>query len=181
MDIALKNIKLNLSQSLSSHCFTATLFIDGKACFDVKDDGFAEPILYYPLLDSHIQLSELLRYMSGQKIACADAASQFASHSQQELSFTELDAASISMVDEHVARQKTEQQLRRVTFLQARQLYQLSNVSSVDELTLARVKKQAWWRSDNVLLNELPLKRAQKLLQALNFRIAIFEPPSRQL
>jgi len=40
MNITLKSVKHSEVQSRDSHCFTATLYIDGKKVFGVMDDGW---------------------------------------------------------------------------------------------------------------------------------------------
>ena len=165
MKLALKNILVNLSQSLSSQCFTATLWVDGHACFEVKDEGFAEPIIYQALATAHIELDTLINDVSQQ--ACVDAG--------KKSPYQCLDQAIIRLVDEHQLNTKTTHQLRRITFLQGKRLFELAHGLATDQLAIARLKKSTWWSAENKLLNELPFAEALTLLQQHQFRVASFD------
>ena len=46
--IEIKNLKLNTHFSQETHCFTATVYIDGKRAFSVENEGRGGPNNYYP-------------------------------------------------------------------------------------------------------------------------------------
>ena len=113
MKLSLKDIILNLSQSLSSHCFTATLWIDGHKCFDIKDEGFGEPIIYQTLESAHIELNALIEHLNQQ----SELPSKSKSHYQC------LDQCVTALVDEYIQDLKSQHQLRRITFVHSNRLY----------------------------------------------------------
>ena len=47
MNITLKNIKHNENLSEETHCFSATVYLDGKAAFGVKNAGHGGADDYY--------------------------------------------------------------------------------------------------------------------------------------
>jgi hypothetical protein len=47
MNITLKNIKHSETFSEETHCFTATVYLDGKPAFGVKNDGHGGSNMYY--------------------------------------------------------------------------------------------------------------------------------------
>lgn len=49
MEITLKNIKHSEFASHETHCFEATVYIDGKRAFGVENDGQGGPNNYFPL------------------------------------------------------------------------------------------------------------------------------------
>ena len=164
MKLVLKNIILNLSQSLSSHCFTATLWIDGSPSFSVKDEGFAEPMLYERLPSATIELSSLIQHLSPQ-----------ATDAEPTAHYQFLDDAITAMVDEYILQKKTALQLRYVSFFHGKRLYELNKALASDELAIARLKKSHWWHSDNIILNELPVSEAAALLKQYHFRVLPFD------
>ena len=165
MNLALKNIVVNLGQSLSSHCFTATLWVDGKPTFDVQDEGFGEPMLYTALPTAKLEISDLLKQI--QPPVSDKLASQ--SHYQH------LDETITAMVDAHLVTLKTKHQLRRITFVHEQQLYELSNSRARDELAIARLKQSPWWTANHTLVNELPFDEASALLLSYQFRVTGFK------
>ena len=46
--IEIKNLKLNKHFSQETHCFTATVYIDGKRAFSTENEGRGGPNNYYP-------------------------------------------------------------------------------------------------------------------------------------
>ena len=58
--IELKNIKFNAHFSRETHCFTATVYLDGKAVMKVENDGNGGAHNYYPV---HGQSKESFRAM----------------------------------------------------------------------------------------------------------------------
>ncbi len=46
--IEIKNLKLNTHFSQETHCFTATVYIDGKRAFSAENEGRGGPNNYYP-------------------------------------------------------------------------------------------------------------------------------------
>ena len=170
MQVELKNIVVNLSQSLSSHCFTATLWVDGHPCFDVKDEGYGEPILYYPLASSGIELDMLIDYFSHQS----------PSISSNKNHYQYLDKAMIALVDRHIMSMKTKHQLRRITFEHGSHLYELADFMTSDELAIARLKKTSWWNVNNHVLNTLPFDEAMMLLYQYQFRVSLYHFDDQQ-
>lgn len=47
-NIEIKNLKLNTHFSQETHCFTATVYIDGKRAFSAENEGCGGPNNYYP-------------------------------------------------------------------------------------------------------------------------------------
>ena len=47
-NIEIKNLKLNKHFSQETHCFTATVYIDGKRAFSTENEGRGGPNNYYP-------------------------------------------------------------------------------------------------------------------------------------
>ena len=165
MELALKNIVINLSQSLSSHCFTATLWINGQPAFDVHDEGFNEPMLYTPLPNASMTLNALLNHIQPP----VSAALSKRSHYQH------LDQAVTAMVDAHIVLKKTQHQLRRITFEHKQRLYELSNTRATDELAMARLKQSTWWTARHTVLNELPFEAASARLLAQQFKVLMYK------
>ena len=136
MKLALKNIIVNLSQSLSSHCFTATLWVDNKPCFDVKDEGFGEPMQYQSLKNVETKLGEVLESIH------QSSPSQTISNNNYKY----LDQTIKALVDEHLAAQKTKYQLshneiqivikERIEMSISEQLKEKNSVSEVGEKRL---------------------------------------------
>ena len=58
--IELKNVKFNAHFSRETHCFTATVYLDGKAVMKVENDGNGGTHNYYPV---HGQSKESFRAM----------------------------------------------------------------------------------------------------------------------
>lgn len=58
--IELKNVKFNAHFSRETHCFTATVYLDGKAVMKVENDGNGGAHNYYPV---HGQSKESFRAM----------------------------------------------------------------------------------------------------------------------
>ena len=172
MHLALKNIVVNLSQSLSSHCFTATLWVDGQAAFDVQDQGFGEPMLYKSLPNNKVQLRALLQY--SQATVTSPASAPISATVASKRHYQHLDQALTAMVDEHLATLKTEHQLRRITFEHQQRLYELSPSRHGDELAVARLKQSPWWTNNHILVNDLPLDKASALLQSYQFKVSAY-------
>ena len=69
--IEIKNLKLNTHFSQETHCFTATVYIDGKRAFSAENEGRGGPNNYYPYgktqkagIKRETQLAEFYQSMS---------------------------------------------------------------------------------------------------------------------
>lgn len=163
MQISLKNIKYSAFASHDSHCFEATVYVDGKRAFGVENDGHGGPNNYFPLNKQQTgkAVQEWIDRID------SELGQQTLQHGDFEISNC-LTIEIGERINEWLLRKEARNILRRVTYLRDGQIFRLEAKFKPSPATLEKVKQASWWQDDFILLNELPREEAiAKLCVAL--------------
>ena len=155
MEITLKKIKYSAFASHETHCFEATVYVDGKRAFGVENDGHGGLNSYFPLhtKQTGTAIHDWVSRIDG------DLGQQIIRHQDFEIK-NSLEIEICERMNEWLRRQEAMRILRRVAYLRNGEIYHLATKVKPTPETLARVKQASWWRKDDLLLNELPKEEA---------------------
>jgi len=164
MKIELKNIKYAAFASEETHCFEATVYIDGKKSFGVSNDGHGGCDSYYPVKGGvdhpHNRLAEVDAILGLEEIPV--------SWDKDITINNSLEIVVGDLMNEWLQEKEIKRILKRVCYTKKGakkgEIYQLSAKFKPTAQTFDQLKKVAWWTPDCVLLNELPLAEVKQYL-----------------
>lgn len=156
MNITLKNVKYNEKLSRDSHCYTATLYVDGKKMFGVMEDGWGS----YDI--------ETYKVKGGVE----DIASAYAeidaeikkttreSKERDDLGLPPmdncLDFVCCDLVNEFLRDREIKKDLRTITYMNDGEMYGVKLKPTPENV--ARIKQQKWWKDTYIILNTMPIE-----------------------
>lgn len=156
MKIEIKNVKYAAFASEETHCFEATVYINGKRSFIASNDGKGGCNYYHTV--------------NGVSRDIIEQAENFCKNlplikfEKYELN-QDLDVYIGELLNRHL----TAKELKRL--LKSKVIYQRASDKSIREIAkvkpspeiIARVKKQQFWEDDNIVLNEITFDKALDL------------------
>ena len=140
MKIELKNIKYAAFASHDSHCYTATLYVDGQKLCQVSDDGYGGEPSYHGIRggvsqqDVYKRISEI----DSLDIACCD------------------------LLNDWLRKRDFKKQMKKITLISDGNVQFYKALAPTPE-NIALVKASPDWNKDDLLLNEMPEGEAFKL------------------
>ena len=164
MKIELKNIKYFAPHSQETHCFEATVYIDGQRAFGVNNDGWGGPNNYFPV-DKKSKQNEIYK-----KVQAINAELE-----KEEIPIGDGNDRTVkkcmeivvgNLMNKHLAVKEAKKMLKKISYADTKgNLYSLpAKYKPSDELFKA-VKKAKWWKKSFVLLNTLSAEEiAEKYL-----------------
>lgn len=153
MKIELKNIKHSEFASFETHCYQATLYIDGKRTATVANDGHGGCDLCEPI---SIKGGSILD-RDPEAIARLRAADEYlkkhgnhSTYGDGEILHENMEMRCCTLVNEWLAMKEVKKILKRVSYLKMNDdgklgLYQLQGKIKPTEENLAKVKQCEWW------------------------------------
>jgi len=149
MNITLKSVKHSEVQSRDSHCFTATLYIDGKKVFGVMDDGWGGEMDTFAVKGGVKDV--------GNKYAEIDAVlGKEKCKAPYEDMDNCLEFVVGHLVNEFLGDREIKKNLRKITYMVGDEMYEVKAKPTAENI--ARVKAAKWWNPTNVLLNGMPIE-----------------------
>lgn len=160
MNITLKSVKHNERLSRDSHCFSATVYVDGKKMFGVMDDGWGGCM-------------ETFAVKGGVKDVNAKEAEIDAELAKtprerkpqhDELGLPELDNCLefvvCDLVNQFLVDRAIKKDLRRITYMVGDEMFEVKLAPTAENIK--RIKAQKWWNNTNVLLNGMPIEEVRQ-------------------
>ncbi len=155
MNITIKNIKHNEHLSEETHCFSATVYIDGKRSFGVKNAGHGGSDDYFALDDktSNKEVREMLLSVN-KELEKTKLTGEY-SDLTNDLEIVVGDLVNDYLTDKHILKM-----LKRICYLKDKIVYVSNNLPT--DLFIERLKTAHWWKPEYKVLNNLPIEDIRK-------------------
>lgn len=162
MKFELKGLKYAAFASEDSHCFEATLYIDGKRFCQVSDDGHGGCTNYFPLKgDLHQnklypKIKEINDELKKELLPC--------SWDENETIENDLEIVVGNLVNEALVLKDIKRQLKKISYIKGDNTAEVFEVKLAPTAeNLAKVRNNQWWKSSFKVLNEMPIDEVLKL------------------
>lgn len=152
----LKNIKHSEFASHETHCYEATLYVNGKRFCKVGNDGYGGSDNYWPL-NNKVTNAQMWAYVK----EVNDYLKQFKCEGAfSDLSYN-LEIICGELVNSWLEDKEVKKALKSILYIkpQDNSIWKVKLAPS--EYSFTRVKEQKWWQDDYVILNELPFEQAK--------------------
>lgn len=157
--IELKNIKHSAFASEETHCYQATLYVDGKKFATVRNDGHGGCDMVDPLGKvTHEDIRKLDATIKKTFPKITDLIPG------KELD-TDLECLCSELVNAFLSKKEYKKILRRVSYIKDGSIYQMPAKVKPTKENLAEIKRVAPWAKGITFLNELPEEEAFELLR----------------
>ena len=143
MNITIKNVKHSEFASHETHCFEASIYIDGKRFCSVSNDGHGGCDMY----DKNWKEIELIN--SELKQEDIDGIPN------------NLEMVVGNLVNEWLVNREIKTALRKVCYSKDGEIYTLKASIKPTLENLEKIQKCSWWKADNIILNTLPIAEAR--------------------
>ena len=154
MNIELKNIKHSEFASQETHCFEATLYVDGKRFCLVSNDGNGGCDNYYPIKRTDGSVYNGVKAIN-KKLA--------AEHED-----INLEIVVGNLVNKWLQDKEIKKILRRISYIKNGSLYQQPARVKPTAKNLELIQKAPWWLPDNILISGLSVEDARAQLATIN-------------
>lgn len=151
MKIEIKNLKHAAFASEETHCFEATVYVDGKRSFVASNDGHGGCDMYHPCNKGQTQkdVDELVKAI--------DEELGKNTYEYNGMTLNEsLEGVVCDLVNKQLVMKDVKRDLKnKIIYFkgEGQGLYEVKLKPTDDNI--ARVKKQKWWSDDFILLNSL--------------------------
>jgi len=154
MNITLKNVKHAGFASEETHCFSATVYIDGKRAFCAKNDGHGGCDDYYPAdkKTTHKEVWEQIRIINN------ELGKEVLDHGDFKIN-NSLEIVVCDLVNEFLRDRDIKRTLRKVAYVKNGDIYIVNCTPT--EKNLEAVKKQKWWSDACQVLNGMPIEQVR--------------------
>lgn len=160
----LKNVKYAAFSSEETHCFTATLYLNGKRFCTVDNDGRGGPNRYTPFNnytdnELHDMISEINKEL--------DKIKEPVSWDPNILMGRNLEIVVGELMNDYLTRLQLKRVLKKIAYFDPKDdgVYTMPASRKPTKANLELIKKAKWWNKDNILLNELPADKALEYLK----------------
>ena len=154
MKIEIKNVKHSAFASQETHCFQATVYVDGKRSFTAFNEGFGGCNSYQQFKDGdfkevNAQVSKINEELNKEIIKTSFGEIR-----------NDLDIVIGDLLNEFLAIREVKQQLRSIVYVLDGNLYAMPPKLKPTKENIQRVRDTDWWDEKAVILNELSLEDA---------------------
>lgn len=154
MKIEIKNVKYAAFASEETHCFSATLYVDGKRLCIVKNDGHGGCDDYHPLNMNKSnpmkgralwdRIAEINKELNKEKIP-----SKYFPDGMPN----DLELVVGNLMNEWHQKNEVKSILRRISYIRDGKVYQMPAKYKPTDDMIRQVQASTFWRSENILLN----------------------------
>jgi len=160
MKITIHNVKYFKSQSRETHCFNATIKVDGEVLCGVENAGHGGGDDYSPVKKSpanwHEQLLKLDK-MLGETVISNEYAIPLTN---------DLEIVVGGLVNDYLVEKELKSILRRrIAYVVDGALYQVSVKYKPTPQALVDIKNSGWWTANHYLLAEMQKDKALEILR----------------
>lgn len=157
MKIELKNIKHSAFASQETHCYEASLYIDGKKIGTVSNDGHGGCDNFW-----------------GDNKKFAEAEAWLKEHGEtREFHGTtlheDLEMRCCDLVNQWLKDREIKKMLKRITYIKGDAVYQLPARLKPTPQNLANVMRTQWWNMKYIMVSGLSLDEARVELNRIGF------------
>ena len=164
MKIELKNIKHAAFASQETHCFEATVYIDGVKSFGVSNDGHGGCDNYYSVKGGvdhpHNRVAEVDAILGLEKISVEWSKTVTINNS--------LEIVIGGLVNDWLQAKEIKNVLKRICYVKPDckrgEIYRVPAKFKPTADRIAQLKTANWWKPEFVVLNELPIEKAAEYL-----------------
>lgn len=179
MNIEIKNVKHSEFASQETHCFQATIYLDGKRFAQVENDGHGGCDNVYPIPGAKLKGKEWRDKLDaveaelGKEIIPFDG-DTYVNDAGIERSSTftltnSLELVVGNLVNKWLQDKEIKTILRRISYIKEGGLYQQPARVKPTPMNLINIKNAPWWKKDNILLTGLSVQDARAQLATINF------------
>ena len=160
MKIEIKNIKFSGFATQETHCFQATVYIDGKKSFITSNEGHGGCNDYQPCGKSadrktvYAQIKAIDEILSKEKV-------KFGEDDKYEIE-NSLEIVIGNLMNEWLTEKEVKKTLKKITYFRDGNVYTLPAKYKPTPEALESVQKTKWWKKEYILLNLLDIKDAAK-------------------
>lgn len=158
MNITIKNVKYAAFASQETHCFKATLYVDGKPFGYVSNDGHGGCDDVYPL--NNCKKEDIPKWRKR-----LDAIEKELGKEKHECSFNDPKTGKPAMLDNDLEMvvgglmndwhrmNEVKKILRRISYIRDGKVYQMPAKYKPTAAAIQQIQAAKFWKKDNVLLN----------------------------
>lgn len=172
MNIELKNIKYSAFASHETHCFQATLYVDGKRTATVSNDGNGGCDLVEPISVKGGSILDRDPKAIARLKAVDEYLKEHGNHSTYgdgEVLHEDLEMRCCTLVNQWHQDNEVKKLLRRITYIKGDGVYQLPAKYKPNPANLAQVMRAKWWDMKYVMLSGLSLAEARTELDRIGY------------
>ena len=158
MEITLKNVKHSEFASQETHCFEATVYVDGKRSFIVSNDGHGGCDSYRPINNkkTYSQVNDEVANID-ECLALNREPHTFGGTCSITHS---LEIEIGDLVNDWLFGKDFKKTMKKVAFIKDGAIHTLKGSIKPTLEILAKVKNTPWWKPEYILLNDLREKEA---------------------
>lgn len=159
MKITIKNIKYSAFASEETHCFQATVYVDGKRAFGVKNDGHGGPDDYFSVDDR--PMSDIWKQIKAIDAEVGKETYEFHGTTLKR----SLEGKVCELVNEWHRMREAKKTLKKIAYIgKGGAVYTLPAKYKPTEKNLEGVQQAKWWRKSYQLLNTMPIEKVMELM-----------------
>lgn len=160
MNITLKSVKYNNALSRDSHCFSATVYVDGKKVFGIMDDGWGGDMEPFKVKGGVEDLWATYKAIDAE--LKKEPRVQTEKHIELGLPVLDncLEFIVCDLVNDFLRDREIKKSLRRITYMVGDEMFEVKLSPTADNIK--RIKAQKWWDNTNVLLNGMPIEEVRQ-------------------
>ena len=166
MNIEIKNVKYSSWNSDETHCFKATLYIDGQRRFNVSNRGQGGPNEYNTLENVKISEREKITMVTSSLLYgyIKKINAELSKETVQCEDFTlknSLELVVGKLMNEWLKLREVKKILKKITYIgQNGNVYTLPNAKiKPTKDNLKKIQQASWWKNSYVILNDLPIEK----------------------
>lgn len=153
MNITLKSIKHNEVLSEETHCFSATVYLNGKKVFGIKNAGHGGEDEIFDVAGGASDIDDM--YHTINKHLGKEKCQAPYETMDNCLEFVVADLVNTWLTDKEIKKV-----LRKIVYMDGNQMRTVSKKPT--EENFVRCKKQSWWNNTNVILNTMPIEEVRQ-------------------
>lgn len=159
MKIEIKNVKHSAFASQETHCFQATVYVDGKKAFIASNNGHGGCDEYFPLKgmsgsDMWTRIHEINAELNKEEIKTPHGTLK-----------NDLELVVSDLVNKWLREREVMKIMKKVAYVgKDGAVYTLPAKVKPTPKNLELVKKAKWWKPEYKLLNTMPIEKAMEHL-----------------
>ena len=163
MNITLKNIKHMASLSEETHCFSADVWCDGKKMFGMKNAGHGGSDEVYSINGGVKDIWAAYHEIDAE---LGKTIKKYPEHGFEIAHSLESEVCDI--INQWLDDKEIKKVMRTVSYLVGDELFTVKAKPTPE--VLEKVKRQKWWKEDNVILNGKPMEELRPIFNKVYFK-----------
>ncbi len=156
MNITIKNVKHVEFASDETHCFSASVYVDGKRSFGVSNNGHGGADAYHSIdKKTHSEVNDIVASID------AELGKETIKTDFGDLT-NDLELVIGELVNDWVVDRLIKKNLKKICYVKGGSVYLLPAKHKPTTDNIAAVQKAPWWKPENKILNGLPLAEVRQ-------------------